>query len=53
MAAGRLSGLILFFLFNINYGGFDLYRYLLITIPFMTLLDYVVIEKKIHWLKND
>ena len=53
MAAGRLSGLILFFLFNINYGGFDLYRCLLIAIPFMTLLDYVVIEKKIHWLKND
>lgn len=53
MAAGRLSGLILFFILNSCFASFDICRYLLMAIPFMTLLDYFVLEKKIHWLKDE
>lgn len=52
MAAGRLIGLILFFLLNIRFGGFDLYRALLVGISFIAVLDHIVIGKKINWLEK-
>lgn len=53
MAAGRLSGLIIFFILNRINGGFNLYRCLLVAISLIAILDHVVIGKKINWLEDE
>lgn len=53
MAAGRLSGLFIFFVLNKFFGGFNLYRFLLIAIVLIAFFDHVVIAKKINWLEDE
>jgi len=50
MAAGRLSGLCIFFLLNLAAGGFHLYQALLVGISLIAILDHIVLTKKINWL---
>lgn len=52
-ALGRIVGLLVFFALNSVWGGFDLYRVLLFAISFIILIDHVVIDKKIGWMKDE
>ncbi len=53
MAAGRLSGLFAFLILNQICGGFNLYRFLLIAVAAIAVLDHFVIAKKINWLEDE
>jgi len=53
MAVGRISGLLIFFVLNSFFGGFELYRFLLFAISLMPMLDSFIINKKINWLESE
>ena len=53
MAAGRISGLLIFFILNSFFNGFMLYRILLFAISLMPMLDSFIINKKVNWLENE
>lgn len=52
-AAGRILGLLIFYGLNALWGGFNLYRVLLLAVSFGLLIDHYVIEKKLGWMKDE
>lgn len=53
IAAGRISGLLIFFILNSISGGFNLYRILLVAITFIPFIDHFVIQKQVNWLQDE
>ncbi len=52
-AAGRISGLLIFYGLNYFCGGFNLYRGLLLAVSFGLLIDHFVIDRKLHWMEDE
>ncbi|MFQ9924315.1 MAG: hypothetical protein ACLRVU_12425 [Beduini sp.] len=52
-AAGRISGLLIFYGLNYFYGGFNLYRGLLLAVSLGLLIDHFVIDRKLHWMEDE
>ena len=53
IAAGRISGLLIFYALNSFMSGFNLYRILLVAITFIPFLDHFVIKKQVNWLQDE
>lgn len=53
IAAGRITGLLIFYILNLVAGGFNLYRFLLCAITFIPFLDHFVVKKAVNWLQDE
>lgn len=53
IAAGRISGLVIFYVLNLFMSGFNLYRILLVAITFVPFLDHYVVQKQANWLQDE
>ena len=53
IAAGRISGLVIFFILNSLFEGVMIYRILLVAITFIPFLDHYVVQKAANWLREE
>lgn len=53
IAAGRIFGLLIFYVLNTISGGFNLYRVLLVAITFIPFLDHYIVKKQVNWLQDE
>lgn len=50
LAAGRILGLLVFYILNLFIDSFTLYRILLIAITILPFIDHYVINKEVNWI---
>jgi hypothetical protein len=53
IAAGRISGLFIFYILNSLFEGVMIYRILLVAITFIPFLDHYVVQKQANWLQGE
>lgn len=53
IAAGRISGLFIFYILNSLFEGVMIYRILLVAITFIPFLDHYVVQKQANWLQDE
>ena len=51
IAAGRISGLVIFYILNTIVGGTIVYRILLVAITLVPFLDHYIVKKVANWLE--
>ena len=51
IAAGRISGLVIFYILNTIIGGTIVYRILLVAITLVPFLDHYIVKKVANWLE--
>ncbi len=53
IAAGRIAGLLIFFILNSIFNDSIVYRFLLIAITALPIIDHIVIQKQANWLMDE